>query len=115
MADTDNGKFGKWILGLVGGLVLLGVAVIGGILWNGNSAIVRLETQFSILSTSFNAMSAQVTASAAERYSASDAARDRAELQGMIRQLNDQLSQHSNQIAALTEYRIRSEEQNKKR
>lgn len=87
--NSDNRKFVSWVLGLNASVFMLGIAVVGSILWQGNTTLARMQAVNESLVTRVTALESQITAAATSRYTATDASTDRNTLTAMINSMRD--------------------------
>lgn len=76
--DSDAQKIWNIVLGVVGGLIMLGITVVGSLLWQGNASIVRLQSGQEVIVAQVAALQVQFNSATQDRYSGRDADRDKA-------------------------------------
>lgn len=112
MADT-NGKFTAWILGIAGVLTTSGIFVTGATFWSLKSDIAATASAQAAMNERLISIEKDMVQRTGDRYTGSDAARDRTMYAETLNRMNDRVILQESRMSDLLQFKARMEERMK--
>lgn len=109
MAEREVGMQ-DMVVKVMGGTILLGIGVVGSLLWQGNSAIVKLQTSNEMVVGQITALSNQLVSATAGRYTADQATSDRANFMSLLQTINSRNERQDDDLKQLLIWKARIED-----
>lgn len=108
MAVQDK-QFVGWVLGISGTVFVSALSVVGVMLFNGNAELAVMNTEIRSLKGTVAILQVALDKGTSERYTSSDAIRDRSSLLDMMSKMIERNNQQDVQIMQLTKDAARVE------
>ncbi len=109
MAEREMGMQ-DMVVKVMGGTILLGIGVVGSLLWQGNSAIVKLQTSNEMVVGQITALSNQLVSATAGRYTSEQAASDRTNFMALLQSMSMKNEHQDEDLKSLMIWKARVED-----